>query len=432
MAGGDLDQRVDVWASDEIGQLTAAFNTMTAELAGSRQALVRQNRELRALNAVNSSVGSATNLEQTIEAGLESVREALGADAVWAFLVNDDGELYLARHAGLEPRLEAAEAVAPFDGCVCLDVLETGSPVVLRDLPASCRRVGERCLEGSGFRCHASVPIRSRGETLGVLNVASGDESRFDPEEMETLEALGSALGVAVDNAELWEEVCRRDELRGRLIDRIFEAQEEERRRIAREIHDHTNQVLSSLIVSVDVALAALIGHDDRVAKVLVQTRAECEHILGRLDELVFELRPKLLDDLGLAAALEWLVQGVQSRAAVHASLEVAGLQRRLAPDVETAAFRIAQEALVNVTKHSGAHKVVVDAHATDRTLVLSVTDDGRGFDPERVDGVGTNHFGLLGMRERAVVAGGSLRVFSAVGGGTTVHLRLPLSEGVA
>ncbi len=383
VAHGMFDREVEVVSNDEIGSLGRAFNTMIRNLAESRNALIRQNRYLRLMNTLPTALTSATTPDATTHVALEWLTQAFGSCIAHISLTSDS------------------------------DGPETA---VSQNHHAN----------GNTADWWLSVPIRSRGEKLGFIRVDSEHPARFTSDDIHLLEALGSQLGSAVDNALLWDEVKRRDELRGKLIDRIFEAQEEERRRVAREIHDHTDQVLSGLIVTVDIAQQALATQDHKLARVLAETRTECENLLERLDDLVLDLRPKLLDDLGLPAALEWLTQGFQTRSGVQVRLQVSGLRARIAPDVETAAFRIIQESLTNIVRHADANQASVDIRHLAGSLDIEVADDGCGFDPAAVDGMGTSHFGLLGMSERAGIVGGSFHLISSPGTGTRVQVSLP------
>jgi PAS domain S-box-containing protein len=214
------------------------------------------------------------------------------------------------------------------------------------------------------------------------------------------------------------------EEARVRLLRRLVIAQEEERRRIARDLHDHLGQQLTSLRLKIEsirnmtagmAVVQAALAHFDTM---LLQ-------IDNDIDFLSWELRPAALDDLGLRAVLENYVREWSRHAGVPAQFHAEGLaDERVAPEVEATLYRIAQEALNNVARHAGARSVAVVLERLGRTLSLVVEDDGIGFDPAKGS---PKMVGLLGMRERAAVVGGSLDIETTTGGGTTVLARVPL-----
>ncbi|HKC23547.1 MAG TPA: sensor histidine kinase [Thermoanaerobaculia bacterium] len=204
------------------------------------------------------------------------------------------------------------------------------------------------------------------------------------------------------------------------LVEASLNAREEEARRIARELHDDAGQLLAWAFLALkDVARDV----DDEARARLAEVERHLRTLEGRLARLAQELRPRLLDDLGLAAAVEFLAEGVAARAGMHVSVDAAGVDR-LPAAVETAAYRIAQEALTNVTRHAHARSVSVGLRATDGVLSVFVRDDGVGFEPDRGASRG---LGLLGIRERLVPFDGALSIRSAPGCGTELAAEIPL-----
>jgi PAS domain S-box-containing protein len=205
---------------------------------------------------------------------------------------------------------------------------------------------------------------------------------------------------------------------------RLVEAQEAERRRIARELHDEVGQVLTGLKLSLEMADRRAAGGDGAAAP-LAEAKGLVNGLMARVRALSLDLRPTMLDDLGLLPALLWQFEQYAARTGVRVDFEHAGLERRFRPEVETAAYRIAQEALTNVARHAGVAEVRVRLWAKDDALLLQVEDQGAGFDLEAADSVGRSS-GLSGMRERAALLGGRLTLASAPGSGTTLAVELP------
>ena len=236
---------------------------------------------------------------------------------------------------------------------------------------------------------------------------------------------------LARANESLRAEIIERqraERARTELLGRLVFAQEDERRRIAREMHDQFGELLTGLARRIEI-LGEVCAESPELSP-HVDALAELAQQLDRdVDHLVWELRPTALDDLGLRAALANYLQDWSKRVNVRAELHTSGLlDDRLAPDVETTLYRIAQEALTNIAKHSSATSVEVILERRPDHVLLMVEDDGVGFDAVAA-GTGTRGFGLLGMQERAALVGATLEIESAVGRGTSVLLRLAAPE---
>jgi signal transduction histidine kinase len=224
----------------------------------------------------------------------------------------------------------------------------------------------------------------------------------------------------------LYHELQIKEGMRGELLKKVITAQEEERKRIARELHDETSQALSALLLSIETGFRAA---PEYVKKPLDQVKAMANRILDDVHRLIFDLRPSILDDLGLAAAVRWSGESRLESMGVDFSFEVIGSERRLTPEIETTLFRIAQEAISNIVRHAEAEAVLIKIEFGDEVIRLLIEDDGKGFDAgEAVGSVqGTRGIGLLGLNERAALLDGTVRIHSEPGKGTRVHVEVPL-----
>jgi signal transduction histidine kinase len=235
------------------------------------------------------------------------------------------------------------------------------------------------------------------------------------------------------------EEAERREALRGELLRRVVAAQEAERQRIARELHDETGQALTALGLGLR-GVSSLLGQDECPESVQVIDKASgnlrsLENMVAKsLDELqrvISDLRPSHLDDLGLPAALRWYCNDLQNRVPLQISVELTGESRELPAEIKTAVFRVAQEALTNAVRHSQAKTAKVCLDFGPQAVNLEVQDDGCGFDVERAGASTRPSWGLLGMQERATLLGGRLAIYSRPGAGTRVQVSIPY-EGPA
>jgi two-component system sensor histidine kinase UhpB len=258
--------------------------------------------------------------------------------------------------------------------------------------------------------------------TLGPIN---------DPETRRLAETMNAMLtSLEIQRVQLQGHARRIQELSARVI----LAQEEERKRVARELHDETGQVLTSLAIGLKVLQGARTLAD---AQQQVQVLQELTHqALEGVHQLALELRPKMLDDLGLIPALRWYAGQWSQQVGIPVAFEAHVQDGRLTPEGELAIYRVVQEALTNVGRHAAARQVWVLIEENGSVMRVSVRDDGRGFDPERVAGAGPERrLGLFGMQERMALVGGHLEIDAAPGRGTRVVAEVPLAtsaEGCA
>lgn len=308
---------------------------------------------------------------------------------------------------------------------LCLLWLTTRSIVLpLRSLMSACRRIA-----GGDLSC----PIQAVGVSETVDLASSLEEMRRELKSYtEQLESSRQELErrVEVRTAELE----RAHKSRGELLQQAITAQEEERRRIARELHDETCQSLTGLMLSLDaVGMAMAVSPQDARVR-MASARQMAGDILQNVRRLIADLRPSPLDDLGLVSALVWYGEQRLKPVGIDVDVEAHGLEGRLPSPVETALFRIAQEAMSNVAKHSDARTVSVTLNRVDGHVNLTVEDDGKGFTPPTPDlpAVDGHGLGLRGMNERAATLGGNFVLESAPGRGTHLSVDLPIHEEVS
>lgn len=242
--------------------------------------------------------------------------------------------------------------------------------------------------------------------------------------EVETQQHIAELQAARLEEAE------RREALRGELLRRVVAAQESERQRIARELHDATGQALTALGLGLRGVATSYARQDkDQIDKRLRQLEDLTTQSLDELRHLISDLRPSHLDDLGLAAALRWYAKDLQSRVPIDIRVEIGGEDRPLASSVKIALFRVAQEALTNVLKYAEAQQVWVRLNYGDQEVMLQVEDNGRGFDMETQTKSARSQWGLLGMQERAALLGGRFDIYSVVGQGTRVQVVIPYQQ---
>lgn len=433
VAQGDLQQHIAPWARDEIGELQISFNEMVKRLAqshremeGYNRSLIQRNRELSALFAMSRAVAGPLSLPEILERALGQVLPILHAQSGWICVFHHDGTCEICvGHS--EIGTSRAQLAACCGGCpACEQARTSGRPYVVSPLPAGCPLAS--C--GMEPSSHVLTPLQVRGRMVGMLNLAcTNDGMCYCKEDLALLEAIGRQIAIAIENARLWDELQRKEEMRGELLRKLITAQEEERKRIARELHDEAGQALTSLLVNLRVLERA--GTPAEISERVAEMRQVVTRILDEIRDLTVELRPSVLDDLGLVPALVRYAQECPQRLGIKVDLTSVGLsQARLPHEVETTLYRIAQEALTNIARHAETDYASILLERRDGEVVMIIEDDGRGFDVARImDTPGYRHLGLLGMRERAELVGGRLIVESAPDAGTTISVVIPLVE---
>jgi PAS domain S-box-containing protein len=304
-------------------------------------------------------------------------------------------------------------------------------PVVVEDLSTETRFSGPPLLVEHGVVSGMSVVIFGKERPYGVMGAHTTQRRIFSHDDINFLQAIANVLAAAIDRKAV-EDVLRRArdqerELRARLEAHarlVVEAQESERRHIARELHDETVQTLTGLKLTLE-NLECTSASELQVR--LARARSLVGELMTRIHDLSLDLRPPMLDDLGLLPALLWLVERYSDQTRVQVALEHSGLHARFAPEVETAAYRIVQEALTNVARHAGTGWASVRCTNSNDALLVEICDDGVGFDAGSTRASCTS--GLAGMEARARAIGGRLRVASEPGGGTRLVAELPIER---
>lgn len=514
-----------------------------------------RRRQSAALSAVSSIVNRSLELKQVLDNALEKVLEVITVDMGWVYLVEEaHGEVVFAAQRGMSNEAAAILDRVKLGEGLNGRVAESGEALLLQDFANDRSRVS-RVAEREDLRTILIVPLRSRNKVVGTIGIGMKVQRVFTVEEVSLLGAIGDQIGIAIENARLYQkereigqqlresEENYRDlfenasdpifvhELQGNIIsankalqrlsgytqqelctmrvgnlltseslsklkevearqlsgeDRdasyelqlvksggssaiiematrlitsgghpvgfqniardvteqkrrqatlnfyirgVTRAQEEERMRLARELHDDTAQELVALSRSLDDVMSGTRDVPPGISGRLEKLRQKTNDILEGVRRYSQDLRPSIVDDLGLLPALEWLTSEISKQHNIAANVQVVGEEQRLAPESELALFRIAQEALTNVRKHAQATEARIMVAFGDGRVKLTVSDNGRGFEQAQSIGdlPGRGKLGLVGMQERARLVGGNLNIESQPGKGTVVQVEIPV-----
>jgi nitrate/nitrite-specific signal transduction histidine kinase len=369
-----------------------------------------RTRDLAALYEVTTTTTQHLDTQIILECVLEQTLEVIGGDAGIVHLLDEAGETSrMVVQRGIPPGLVDQLKTQPLRGSLWAQVVERNETVVVPDLPADLST--PQTFYPEEYPTYIGVPIHATGRVLGVLSVFGEAIQKFSAEDIALLVAIANHVGVAVESAQLRQRAEQA-------------AVMEERQRLARDLHDSVTQSLYGL------TLFAEAGMDSARAADLTQV----QHYLGRMAEtaqqalkgmrlLIYELHPPALTQEGLVGALRRRLEAVERRAGVETQL-LAETSFELPAHVETGLYRIVQEALNNVLKHSAATRLTVRIGSDDEGLLLEVVDNGQGFELGSLGGQGG--MGLASMRERVEKLEGSLHIVSKPGQGTRIEVAIP------
>ena len=414
VAAGKFGQKISARTGDEIEELAEQFNLMSAQLQESynmlEQRVADRTKELAILNAIGATVNESLDLYDTLNRALDETLGLLNLEVGEIRLLDEEsGELVIRTQRGL-----SAEFVRDADRKDVKTVLpqaslETGEPVTV---PDTFTAQGYELARREGLRALAIFPLRAKERLLGTLCLATRRGPRiFTRSERELLRAVSDQISVAIENAQLYGRAQQLAVL-------------EERQRLARDLHDSVTQSLYGLTMYAEAATRLLnSGNIDMAADYLRELRATSQEALREMRLLIFELRPSILEEEGLVAALQYRLESVEKRSGLETSLEVEGEDGQLSPDVEEELYRIAQEALNNALKHAQANQVMISLYQRSNSVLLEISDNGQGFDPATVHERGG--FGLRSMKERVSQMDGRLEIESQPGAGTRVRVEV-------
>lgn len=396
--------------------------------------LERVNLVLRTMRNVDQIILEETNRERLIKGVCQSLVATRGYYNAWILLLDKDGRYAMSVESGLgDAFLTLAEKLKSEGPAKCgQQALQQSSAIIVRDPVLDCMD----CPLSGGYRGRGGIATRLyyRGKLYGLL-CASIPSSLVEEEEERTLfEEIARDVAFALHKIDLEEEHERAQENLRAYANQAIVAQEEERKRIAWELHDETAQALASLGMDIGSLAKNKKLSLMQVSRSLETLRTKTEAILEGVRALSKALRPPMLEEFGLLAALKGLVNELRGQQKTVARFDVEGTSRRLTSDAEITMYRVAQEALSNVKKHAEASECSLAIRYSPRKVVLEIRDNGRGFAlPEPADNLAySGKLGLAGMQERARLIGGRLTIKSRPGKGTLVRLELPVKSTVS
>lgn len=408
---------------EELELVTAIGNEIGVAIENARlhQDIARQLQVEQRLNQVAEEITSELELDKILPKVLQIAQELIGADAGVIALLDREKNLISYPYLRNLPQ-ELSKVTVPKGEGLSGQVLATGRPVIIEDYQTYPTAIP--AFASAGVASVVGVPIVSGDQLFGALLLGSLNAAQsFSDRDVAILAGVGRQAGIAIENAYLYENM--------RFYTRqITRAQEDERKRIAREIHDDTIQAL----IGISRRIEALATSSERkqltcdTIQRIEELEALTDNVIRGVRRFSQDLRPPTLDDLGLLPTLEELTTDMTERDGIPTELQVMGEKQRLSPEVELTLFRIAQEALNNIRKHAQATQAALTVQFTDNAVQVTIQDNGKGFTPPALAGdlAAQGKLGLMGMYERTRLLGGTLLMQSKPGQGTTVIVNVP------
>jgi signal transduction histidine kinase len=386
------------------------------------ESAARQQAEI--LREATSTLTSTLDLDRVLGSILVHLERMVPYDNAFVFLQEREQLNIVAARGSAQAEEQAVGHQYPADNEIYQEIRETSRPVILDDAQTDPRFKNWRSVDN--VRGWMGVPLITGQKVIGCLTLNSQQAAAYHESEASLAQALANQATVAIQNAQLFEQVRDANRQLQSLSHRLVQVQERERRHIARELHDEAGQALTTLMVGL-----GLLERDANASESVIERvnglKKTTNDILENLHRLAINLRPASLDHLGLKAALRQYLEMFGRQHNLKMQFELVDLDdKRLPPAVETNIYRIVQEALTNVVRHAKATRVDVLLERRGDQMITIIEDNGVGFEPEAA---GTGRLGLLGMRERAEMMGGSLVVESTPGSNTTIYVEVPYDD---
>ncbi len=414
----------------ESTDLTKKVSRSSKEKAG------KQQPEILVLSRISAALSGLWDLDGILGVGLDSALSIMEGN-IGEILLIDEARQILSHQVsrGLSKEFVENAEINLGEG-ITGSVAQSGKAILLEDISKDPRVAHREQIIAEGLKAFISVPLRAKDKVLGVLNVASRAPHRFTASDVHLLYAIGDQMGIAIENARLYERLRGARERLRKLARQNLVAEEDERRRIARELHDETSQSLSGIALQLQalIELSEIEGkQDSEYVAGLKKVQALTVQVHNEVSRLISNLHPALLDTLGLVPAVRQHAETALQALDMEVSVEIAGNVMRFPPDVEAALFRFIQGAVGNVAQHSDAKNVTILLEFRQDEFSMKVSDDGQGFDVSEITDVEESGRGrgLFSMRERIGFLGGTSGIESEIGKGTTVWAKIPIGQEI-
>jgi signal transduction histidine kinase len=406
MAQGDFSEHLPVQSNDEIGQLTVSFNEMARLTRGYFEQMDR-------LQALGMKISSHVERDEILSLVTETIQELLPVEDVTIFCLAEGAGDALPKVVAQTAQNDSSERL-PYD----IEALRQSLQLA----------VGEMITQKTGDRVICYAPLRISTRRQAIVELAGRPAEMLDTWHCKLLSSLMAQGSIALENADLYQRLALHREQLRHLVDELMTAQEEERRMVAYDIHDGLLQYLVATRLLMRNYAVMLEQNPNAAHELLQEGMDQLASAINEGRRIIEGMRPTLLDDLGLEAAVREMANAMARRASWQFSMDIAIGDVEIPPNVEIAAFRIVQESLTNAYKYAQGQRVSLRMSVANDVLTIQVQDWGPGFTLDKVD-TDLGHVGLVAMQERARLVGGVCTIRSQPGAGVIVYVRLPLTQ---
>ena len=440
LSTGDLSART-MWqyGHGELDKLAMAFDEMavTLQRREHEQKLDQiqiqfQKDQAEALARITERLNTTLDLDSVLQAVRDEACLAMNASAVGIMIHQQlKGNTYYM--GGSETKSILLINIPPSPTSKLKSVASyLDENILMVDLRKNPELIPHEIRSSLNPRYLICVNLTHEGKLIGRLDLFQKENTLNNKEVLTFLKGIANSSALAISNAQLYTALKLEERIRADLLHEVIGAQEDERMRISRELHDETSQSLAALLLGLDTIGIASKNGIDGIELHIQNLKRITEDMMDNIHRLIADLRPSLLDDLGLVPAIEWYGEQRLKQQGLDFKLEENICDERLPPPVETVLFRIVQEGLTNVIRHARASLIKIRLLKSQDLVTLEICDDGIGFDPQKLETTepAGRGLGLLGMRERTAILGGTFEVDTAIGKGTIVRIRFHCLEG--
>lgn len=396
--------------------------------------VLRRHHHLNALSRISTATSGIMDLNAILNVCFDIALEAINSEHGGIMLLDEEGKTMTYHvYRGLSPSYVKTIEISVGQG-IAGKVMETGDPIILEDISHDARVAYPDVVAAEGLKGFASVPLKAKDKVVGVMNIVSRRPGKFNQEDLYLLNSIGCQIGNAIEQSRLYKNLLKAADRYQVLLRHALTAQEDERKRIARELHDETSQALTSLTLTLQAVIQTMEMKDIKDPDLVERIKAAHAHTLYAANEVVKlmkELRPTLLDELGLPVAINRYARDNLQSHGINVATEFKGMEQRFPTEVEVTLFRVAQGLMGNILEHSEAKNTVVKLNCDDNECVMKIEDDGKGFDVDKLTKVEPSGrgAGLFTIKERIKLAGGHCNIDSRPGRGTRITVHVPLTQ---
>lgn len=393
------------------------------------EVIKQRNRELSILNSVAVALNNTLDLGHILKVTLTDVLRVLRLENAGLFLIDREEKI-----ARLQVKTGLPDQSAEEDEVIIFKDIKLGKHLVEKKGPLMPKpsfpsfQISYKAANGKTIEWLSCFLITFKGRGVGFFGFDIPTGRSLNQHEIHLLGSLGNFLGGAIENAQLMKTVRMHRQELSRLTEKLFQSQEEERRRIARELHDEAGQSLTAVKLGLDRLEENHAADDAHIKEEIGEIRKMINRTSSEIRRLSYHLHPTLLIDLGLEPALNLYFKEIQNHSDLSIEFNMVGFDQRLDPDTETVFYRFSQEALTNTLKHSDAENFRLSIIKSYPKIIFLAEDDGKGFN-SHIIGKDTRSLGLIGMRERASLLGGTFQLRSSPGKGTRIRINVPFEE---